>query len=81
MYEESKDCLSELISYLEIFLEHFVPEPYPWFSMNIPIHILDFKLIIKSLCPDISLKQLHNLSEKKIEETTITQFDYDGLMN
>ena len=80
MYEESKDCLSELLSYLEIFLEHFVPEPYPSFSINIPIHILDFNPIVKAYCPVISLKQLHHESEKNIEEMTITQFNYDALL-
>ena len=81
MYEESKDCLSELLSYLEIFLEHFVPEPYLTFSINIPIHILDFNNIVRSNCPEIPLKQLHNESEKKIEEHAMTQFNYDGLLS
>ena len=81
MYEESKDWLSEFISYLEIFLEHFVPEPYPCFSINNPIHILDFDKLVLRFCPQISVKQLNNWTSKYIEQTLMTHFEYDHLLN
>lgn len=67
MYEDSLDCLRELESYLEIFLEHFVPEPYPSFSVNLPIHILDFNLLVQSYFPQVSLKDKAKMSENQIE--------------
>ena len=47
-FEESQDCINEILSYLEILIENFIPEVYEDFSINLPIAILDFKDLIKN---------------------------------
>lgn len=77
MYEESQDVINEVIQYLDILFENYVPELLTEFYINIPVAILDYNELVVQLCPSTDLSQYnYEMLQGKLSEMFLAEKNF-----